>query len=167
MCVRLIYQYSWYMCRVINDNTCGSCMMGHHLIFSALWDSTWTRFPMNQSIGRGGPVSWSARSPNLNPLDLWLWGHLKDFGLFNADQWFRGITATSRQCLSRELSETRNFPTECASLWDEELKVVLKCMGTTRSIYCTDHIYIAHISAGISFWTFKWVLYPLRACNLF
>lgn len=28
-------------------------------------------------IGRGGPVSWPARSPDLNPLDFWLWGHLK------------------------------------------------------------------------------------------
>jgi hypothetical protein len=28
-------------------------------------------------IGRGGRVNWPARSPNLNPLDFWLWGHLK------------------------------------------------------------------------------------------
>jgi hypothetical protein len=30
-----------------------------------------------QLIGRGGPVNWPARSPVLNPLDFWLWGHLK------------------------------------------------------------------------------------------
>jgi hypothetical protein len=30
-----------------------------------------------QWIGRGSPVSWPARSPDLNPLDFWLWGHLK------------------------------------------------------------------------------------------
>jgi hypothetical protein len=30
-----------------------------------------------QWIGRGGPVAWPARSPDLNPLDFWLWGHLK------------------------------------------------------------------------------------------
>jgi hypothetical protein len=29
-----------------------------------------------QWIGRWGPVNWSARSPDLNPLDFWLWGHL-------------------------------------------------------------------------------------------
>lgn len=28
-------------------------------------------------IGRGGPVAWPPRSPDLNPLDFFLWGHLK------------------------------------------------------------------------------------------
>jgi hypothetical protein len=28
-------------------------------------------------IGRGGPVAWPPRSPDLNPLDYFLWGHLK------------------------------------------------------------------------------------------
>ena len=31
-------------------------------------------------IGRGGPVAWPARSPDLNPCDFWLWGHLKSIG---------------------------------------------------------------------------------------
>jgi len=35
-----------------------------------------TRFP-NSWIGRGGPVTWPARSPDLNPLDFFLWGYLK------------------------------------------------------------------------------------------
>jgi hypothetical protein len=30
-----------------------------------------------QWIGSGGPVNWPARSPDLNPLDFWLWVHLK------------------------------------------------------------------------------------------
>lgn len=30
-----------------------------------------------QWIGRGGPVAWPPRSPDLNPLDFYLWGHLK------------------------------------------------------------------------------------------
>jgi hypothetical protein len=77
VCVRLIYQYSWYMCLFVNDNTCGSCMIGHHLMFSALWDSAWTRLPVNQSIGREGPVNWPAWFPDLNPPDFWLWKHLK------------------------------------------------------------------------------------------
>jgi len=29
-------------------------------------------------IGRGGPVPWPARSPDLNPLDFFFWGHMKD-----------------------------------------------------------------------------------------
>jgi hypothetical protein len=40
------------------------------------------RHNMNQNfgeqwIGRGGPVNWPARSPDLNPLDRSLWGHLR------------------------------------------------------------------------------------------
>ena len=31
----------------------------------------------NRWIGRGGPVAWPARSPDLNPLDYFLWGHCK------------------------------------------------------------------------------------------
>jgi hypothetical protein len=28
-------------------------------------------------IGRGGPTAWPPRSPDLDPLDFYLWGHLK------------------------------------------------------------------------------------------
>ena len=31
----------------------------------------------NKWIGRGDPIAWPARSPDLNPLDFHLWGHLK------------------------------------------------------------------------------------------
>ena len=31
----------------------------------------------NKWIGRGDPVAWPARSPDFNPLDFHLWGHLK------------------------------------------------------------------------------------------
>lgn len=31
----------------------------------------------NQWIGRGGPVAWPARSPDLNPLDFYVWGQMK------------------------------------------------------------------------------------------
>lgn len=29
-------------------------------------------------IGRGGPRHWPARSPDLNPLDFFIWGHVKN-----------------------------------------------------------------------------------------
>jgi hypothetical protein len=32
---------------------------------------------LGQRIGRGGPIAWSPCSPGLNPLDLYLYGHLK------------------------------------------------------------------------------------------
>ncbi|KAK3881581.1 hypothetical protein Pcinc_013963 [Petrolisthes cinctipes] len=28
-------------------------------------------------IGRGGPIAWPPKSPDLTPLDFYLWGHLK------------------------------------------------------------------------------------------
>ncbi|KAJ4438173.1 hypothetical protein ANN_14112 [Periplaneta americana] len=34
------------------------------------------RFP-DRWIGRGGLIAWPPRSPDLNPLDFYLWGHLK------------------------------------------------------------------------------------------
>lgn len=36
-----------------------------------------TVFP-NRWIGRRGPIEWPARSPDLTPLDFFLWGYLKD-----------------------------------------------------------------------------------------
>lgn len=32
----------------------------------------------NRWIGRGGPVAWPARSPDLTPLDFFFWGRVKD-----------------------------------------------------------------------------------------
>jgi hypothetical protein len=34
-------------------------------------------FP-NRWIGRGGPIRWAPRSPDLTPLDFFLWGHIKN-----------------------------------------------------------------------------------------
>lgn len=31
----------------------------------------------NRWIGRGGPIAWPARCPDLTPLDFYLWGHMK------------------------------------------------------------------------------------------
>ncbi|KAJ4451131.1 hypothetical protein ANN_02571 [Periplaneta americana] len=39
------------------------------------------RFP-DRWIGRGGPIAWPPRSPDLNPLDFYLWGHLKSLVFF-------------------------------------------------------------------------------------
>ena len=39
----------------------------------AYLDQTFT----DRWIGRGGPLTWPPRSPDLNPLDFYLWGHIK------------------------------------------------------------------------------------------
>ena len=33
-------------------------------------------FP-NRWIGRGGPIEWPPRSPDLTALDYYIWGHMK------------------------------------------------------------------------------------------
>lgn len=37
----------------------------------------------NRWIGRGGPIPWPARSPDLTPLDFYVWGHMKDLVYVN------------------------------------------------------------------------------------
>ena len=45
--------------------------------FSLIVPDTLAGIYHDRWIGRGGPVPWPARSPDLNPLDFYLWGHLK------------------------------------------------------------------------------------------
>ena len=53
----------------ILDFVCGLCMMELRRILNQHF--------ANKRIGRRGPVAWPVRSPDLNPLDFHLWGHLK------------------------------------------------------------------------------------------
>jgi hypothetical protein len=48
-----------------------SCALKHQVreFLDQLFPGHWT--------GRRGPVEWSARSPDLTPLDFYFWGHLK------------------------------------------------------------------------------------------
>ena len=46
----------------------------HYSIVSREWLDD--HFP-NRWIGRGGPVAWPPRSPDLTPLDFFIWGYLK------------------------------------------------------------------------------------------
>jgi hypothetical protein len=96
----MIYQYSWNMCLFINDNTRGSCMDVAHLVFFPLFTQHLNQTLGERWIGRGNPVNGPAQSPDLNAPELLAVGTPKDFGVFSANQWLRGITATSREFLS-------------------------------------------------------------------
>jgi hypothetical protein len=54
----------------------------------------------------------------------------------------------------RKFKQNQEFLADCTSLCNEGLKVVLKNMGTTCSIYCRNHTNVTHISAGTGFWTY-------------
>lgn len=68
-----------------------------------------------QWIGRGGPVPWPPRSPDMTVMDYWLWGHLKD-------RVYRTAPTT------REDMKTR-IRRECQQLSEEDVKRAVNNMG--------------------------------------
>lgn len=58
-------------------------------------------FP-NRWIGRGGPVRWPARSPDLTSLDFYLWGYIKDVVYRNAP--------TTRDDMKERIRNACNIP---------------------------------------------------------
>jgi hypothetical protein len=55
---------------------------------------------------------------------------------------------------ARRFERKQEYSIDCAPLCNEELKFVLKWMGTTQSMRCRDHTNMGHISAGTVFWTY-------------
>lgn len=53
-------------------------------------------FP-NRWIGRRGPIEWPARSPDLTPLDFFLWGYLKSKVYFNRPENVEALKERIRQ----------------------------------------------------------------------
>jgi hypothetical protein len=55
-----------------SEHECGTCVM----VLRAVWEVLSNTYH-DQWTGRGGPTAWPPRStPDLNPLDFYLWGHL-------------------------------------------------------------------------------------------
>jgi hypothetical protein len=127
------------MCLLIADNTRGSCMMGHSLIFT-LSDSSITRLAVkNGRKRRLWEPAFTIPWPYFSGC-LYLGTH-RVFCVFIADQCPRGITATSRECLSGDWSETRNTP-ETAHLcapkswklcWNGWEPLTASAVGITRT----------------------------------
>jgi hypothetical protein len=69
----------------INDNTCGSGMMGHHLIFSKVRQHLNKTFG-EKRIGDRGLANRPAWYPDLNLLQFSAVETPKDFGAFSAVQ---------------------------------------------------------------------------------
>lgn len=70
-------------------------------------------FP-NSWIGRGGPINWPARSPDISPNDFFLWGHLKSkiYGQrhLSVDSLKNKIVEECRKVTARQLANMRrNF----------------------------------------------------------
>jgi len=52
----------------------------------------------------------------------------------------------------RRFKKNLEFLKEYTLLCDEELEVMVTCMGTAYSMCCRCHLKITHTSAGIGFW---------------
>lgn len=79
-------------------------------------------FP-NHWIGRRGSIEWPARSPDLNPLDFFLWGHLK---------------STVYTSQPRSLEELRlRIETECRKINNQTFQNV-RNMFQQRLYYCME-----------------------------
>jgi hypothetical protein len=76
-----------------------------------------------QWIGRGGPVNWPARSPDLSALDSWLWGHLKTL-VYSAPINDLEVLQQRVENACQDIRVKPEISTECAPLCDEELKTV-------------------------------------------
>jgi hypothetical protein len=82
-------------------------------------------FP-NRWFGRGGPVAWPPRSPDLTPLDYYLWGHMKTL--------VYEIKVDSRAALLDRIFAAaeyiRNHPENIASAIQSLLIRAENCVGT-------------------------------------
>jgi hypothetical protein len=107
-----------------------------------------------QWIGRGGPVSWPARSPDLNPLDLLLWRHLKSLVYWAPINGWKRYYSNEYRMPVRGIEWKQELQAERTPVCDEELKVVLQCMGITYTAASAEEITrTSPISAGDGFWT--------------
>ena len=82
-------------------------------------------FP-NRWLGRGGPVARPPRSPELTPMDYYLWGHIKTL-VYESK-------VDSRAALRRRVfvaaQHIRNHPHNISSATESLLKRTKNCMAT-------------------------------------
>jgi hypothetical protein len=82
-------------------------------------------FP-NRWLGRGGPLAWPPRSPDLIPLDYYLWGQMKAL--------VYETKVDSRVALGRRMfaaaEHIRNHPRNIASATQSLLMPAEKCIAT-------------------------------------
>jgi hypothetical protein len=85
-------------------------------------------------MGRGGPVPWPPRSPDLNPLDYCVWGHVKSLVYTSAvdtvEELQHRIEGAGQQ-ISTEPGVQKEFETQCG----EEYNVAYRCKDSTLNTF--------------------------------
>ena len=83
-------------------------------------------------IGRRGPVEWPATSPDLTPLDFYLWGHLKamvyEVEIQNMDHLKERIRDACARITPDVLKRVRHE-------WERRMRMCCKCNGAH-----TEHV---------------------------
>jgi hypothetical protein len=123
----------------MSDNACGSCVVGHNIL-SAMSDCTRTRLRWRVDRTRR-PSQLACTIPWPQSSGILAAGTRRGFGVFSTNQWLRGITAPSTECLSGESSETRNFrqsahlcaTKSCKLCWNTWETQGASHVGTTRT----------------------------------
>jgi hypothetical protein len=115
----------------------GTCMMmlcAVRYVLSNTYHDRWT--------GRGGPTAWPPRSPDLNPLGLYLWGHIKFLCM-------QLLLITKRHftiAVWMPVKTIRNCPGITERMWWSMLRRVEACTGGhfehlyVYSFRCNSHI---------------------------
>ncbi|KYQ49167.1 hypothetical protein ALC60_11781, partial [Trachymyrmex zeteki] len=85
-------------------------------------------------IGRGGPVVWPPRSPNLNPLDYYLWGHLKSMVYVTSVDTIDELTQRIENCCQQIRNKSKIFE-RVRSLMRRRAKLCVEMEGALN-IYC-------------------------------
>jgi hypothetical protein len=126
-------------------------------------------------LGRGGPVNWPARSPDLSPLDIWLWKHLKLWciqsqsvsyevlqqGVENACQGIR----VKPGVFERLSTSMQRRAESCVEMHGTHIEHLLQ-RSHEHEQYLSRHWFLDIRWLG-RFCLFKWVLYPFKVCNTF
>ncbi|KAJ4433589.1 hypothetical protein ANN_15899 [Periplaneta americana] len=95
------------------------------------------RFP-DRWIGSSGPIAWPPRSPDLNPLDFYLWGHLKSLVYSSLVPDLESLRNRIVACSE----DIRNTP----GVWDRvrrsmrhRCEVCIQAGGGILNIFCNDN----------------------------
>ncbi|PNF18173.1 hypothetical protein B7P43_G01821 [Cryptotermes secundus] len=107
-----------------------------------LWNifSCAVRYVLNKTyldlwVGRGGATAWPPCSPDLNPLDFYLWGHLKP--LVHADP------VDNEEALHHRIVDDyqiiRNYPVISEQMWQSMVRRAEVCIYYKCTLSAVTH----------------------------